>query len=74
MAYLCAHISTSIMIDVPEDEVALETQKYKVPHNSLWSILVFVSNLFLLDLPVHNKPLDTLPNPLFTLTLFISHF
>lgn len=32
VAYLCAHKSTTIMIDTLEDEVALETQKYKMPH------------------------------------------
>lgn len=30
--YLCAHKSTTIMIDMLEDEVALETQKYKMPY------------------------------------------
>lgn len=31
VAYLCAHKSTTIMIDMLEDDVALETQKYKMP-------------------------------------------
>lgn len=30
---LCAHKSNTIMIDMLEDEVALETQKYKMPYN-----------------------------------------
>lgn len=32
VACLCAHKSTSIMIGMLEDEVALETQKYKMPY------------------------------------------
>lgn len=32
VAGLCAHKSTSIMIGMLEDEVALETQKYKMPY------------------------------------------
>lgn len=31
VAYLCAHKWTTAMIDMLEDEVALETQKYKMP-------------------------------------------
>lgn len=32
VAYLCAHKSPTIMIDMLEDEVALETQKHKMPY------------------------------------------
>lgn len=32
VAYLCTHKSNTIMIDVLEDEVALETDKYKMPY------------------------------------------
>lgn len=32
VAYLCAHKSNTIMIDMLEGEVALETGKYKMPY------------------------------------------